>query len=376
MAFPRRRHTQVAALPWQRDKYNVSDQLVGASVLRVDAATHVTGSGVVAFDVVIRGLTMAIAEANAGSGGFLSQVIAEAVDVEVGAVDISLENEAVEADVVALENAPRACEVVRGGVATFPPVDVEGYDSPAEWLRTEVDDWEAMPANVKKEAKCRARMADLVLRCATAVAAEEGLFLRRAGDPVGPDSRGPVDGEGVRPAVVGVKWSHPGSIRYGNGTSYYPEPAAVVACDAVLKNAADNGASFRNLNGSAIGDIRWADVDMVLVPPNYNVRDRDGVCCYGSQSLPGHNTRYREERRIFWSTFVDALLDSDTMFDDSAALRRQHAVYGLQDETRPPSPAGVRTGPTFNPWVVNRPPGWQEPPRRRGARRAVRGGAT
>ena len=41
--------------------------------------------------------------------------------VEVDAVDVSLENAAVEEDVVALETTARACEVVRGGVATFPP---------------------------------------------------------------------------------------------------------------------------------------------------------------------------------------------------------------------------------------------------------------
>ena len=121
MAFPRGRLTQVATLSWQRDKYNVSDQLVGASVLRLDAVTHVTGSGVVDFDVVVRGLTWPVAEANAESGGFLEQVLAEVLDVEVGAVNISLENAAVEEDVVTLETTARACDVVRGNVATFPP---------------------------------------------------------------------------------------------------------------------------------------------------------------------------------------------------------------------------------------------------------------
>ena len=377
MAFPRRRHTQVAELPWRTDEYGASDQLVGGSVLRVDAATHVTGSGVVDFNVVVRGLTWPVAEANAESGGFLEQVLAEVLDVEVGAVNISLENAAVEADVAALETTARACDIVRGNVATFPPVDVEGHASLADWLRAEVDAWERAPENVKKEARCRTRMADLVLRCATAVAAGTGEFLRRAGDPVGPDSRGPVDGEGVRPAVVGVKWNHPGTIVYRDGRpAYSPEPAAVIDCDAVLKRAADNGVSFRYLDGSAIGDVRRADVDMVLVPPNYNVRDWKSVRCDGSQRLPGRNARYMEVHRFLWSTFFDALVDSGTTFDDSATLRRQHTVCRLQDETRPPTPNGVHTGPAFNPWVVNRPPGWQEPPRRRGARRAARGGAT
>ena len=219
-------------------------------------------------------------------------------------------------------------------------------------------------------------MADLVLRCTEAVAAGEGLFLRRVGDPVGPDSRGPVDGEGVRPAVVGIKWGFTGTIRYGNGTTYSPEAAAVVDCDEVLKRAAANGASFRNLDGSVIRDVRHADVDMVLVPPNYNVKDSASVRCDGSQRSPGRNARYMEVDRFLWSTYFDALLDSGTTFDNSATLRRQHTVCRLQDETRPPTPPGVYTGPAFNPWVVNRPPGWQEPPRRRGARRAARGGAT
>jgi len=374
VAFPQRRHTQVATLSWQRDKYNVSDQLVGGSVLDVDGATHIIGSRVVAFDIRVRGLTWLVAEANAESGGFLEQVVAELLDVEVDAVDVSLENAAVEEDVVALENAPRACDVVRGGVATFPPVDVKGYDSLADWLRAEIDAWERAPKNVKKVAKCRARMADLVRRCAEAVEAEEGVFLRRASDPVGPDSRGPVDGEGVRPAVVGIKCDQTGRIDYGDGDSYSPEPAAVVDCDVALQRAADNGASFRNLDGSAIGTLALSDVDLVLVPPNYNVRDSKSVVCYGSQRPPGRNARYKEVRRFLWSTFFVALVDSDTTFDNSAALRREHAVFRLQDETRPPTPRGARSDhPGWNPWVVNRPPGWQEPPRRRGARRAVRG---
>ena len=291
MALSRRHHTQVAKLCFFTDRYSAKDQLVGASVLDVDA-TLFTGSSEVAFDVVVRGLTMAIAEANAGSGGFLAEVVAEVLDVEVSAVHIDIEDAAVEEDVVALENAPRACDVVRGGVATFPPVDVEGHDSPAAWLREEIDAWEQAPENVKKEARCRTRMADLVRRCAEAVAAEEGVFLRRAGDPVGPDSRGPVDGEGVRPAVVGVRWTHPGTIVYRDDRpAYSPEAAAVVDCDVALKRAADKGASFRNLDGSAIGDVRRADVDMVLVPPNYNVRDWQSVRCDGSQRSPGRNAR-------------------------------------------------------------------------------------
>ena len=376
MAFPQRRHTQVATLSWQRDKYNVSDQLVGGSVLDVDGATHIIGSRVVAFDIRVRGLTWLVAEANAESGGFLEQVVAELLDVEVDAVDVSLENAAVEEDVVALENVPRACDVVRGGVATFPPVDVKGYDSLQAWLNAEIDAWERAPENEKYEAKCRARVHDLVQRCATAVAAETGKFLRRADDPVGPDSRGPVAGEAVRAAVLGVQTDRRGGFRRG-GTSFTPEAAAAVDCDVVLERAADNGASFRNLDGSAIGDIHEADVDMILVPPEHNVTDTSSVRCFGSQKPPGRNARYREVHRFFWSTFVDALLDSDTTFDNSAALRREHAVFRLQDETRPPTPRGVRSGPTFNPWMVNRPPGWQEPPRRRGARRAARGtGAT
>jgi hypothetical protein len=374
VAVSRRRHTQVATLLFFTDRYSAKDQLVGGSVVDVDVATHIIGSRVVAFDIRVRGLTWAVAEANAESGGFMAQVIAQALDVEVDAVDISLENAAVEEDVAALETTPRACDVVRGNVAAFPPVDLVGYDSLADWLHAEIVAWERAPANVKLEAKCRARMADLVRRCATAVEAKTGKFLRRAGDPVGPDSRGPVDGEAVRPAVVGVKWGHPGTIRYRDGTTYQPEAAEVVDCDVALKRAADNGASFRKLDGSAIGDVRRADVDMVLVPPNYNVTDWKSVRCDGSQRSPGRNARYMEVHRFLWSTFVDALLDSGTTLDNSAALRRQHAVCRLQDETRPPNPPGVTTGPTFNPWLVNRPPGWQEPPRRRGARRAARGG--
>ena len=69
----------------------------------------------------------------------MEQVLAEVLDVEVGAVTISLENAAVEADVAALETKARACDVVRGGVATFPPVDVKGYDSLQAWLNAETD---------------------------------------------------------------------------------------------------------------------------------------------------------------------------------------------------------------------------------------------
>ena len=361
MAFPRRRHTQVATLSWQRDKYNVSDQLVGASVLDVDA-TLITGSSEVAFDVVVRGLTMAIAEANAGSGGFLAEVVAEVLDVEVSAVHIDIEDAAVEEDVVALETTARACDVVRGGVATFPPVDVKGYDSLADWLRVEVDDWEAAPANVKKEAKCRARMADLVVRCTEAVVAEDGLFLRRAGDPVGPDSRGPVDGEGVRPAVVGVKSTGTGAIRYRNGTSYYPEAASVVDCYSVLENAADNGASFRNLNGSPIGTLMRTEVDFVFVPENFPVTHNQSVIIRGSQEGRSLHGQYVARRRYLWTSCVGALLDSDDASIDDLAFRKQYAVYGLQDENRP-------QWKNVNDWIIKRPPGWQEPQRRRGVRR-------
>lgn len=350
---------QVATLQFRTDKYSAKDQLVGASVLRVDAATHVTGSGVVAFDVVIRGLIWLVAEANAESGGFLEQVAAEALDVEVDAVDVSLENAAVEEDVVALETTARACEVVRGGVATFPPVDVKGYDSLAAWLRAEIDAWERAPENVKKETTYRECMDDLVLRCATAVEERTGKFLRRAGDPVGPDSRGPVDGDAVRAAVVGIRCGRRPTIQYGDGSTYTPEAAAVVDCDVVLKRAANNGASFRNLNGSAIGELEKSDVDMVIVPGTFNVRDANTVRCFGSQRPPGRNIRYKEVHRFFWSTFIGALLDSDTTFDDSAALRRQHTVYRPQDETRPIGRGGA--GGSSNPWVVNRPPGSPQP---------------
>ena len=62
----------------------------------------ITGSSEVAFDVVVRGLTMAMAEANAGSGGFLAEVVAEVLDVEVSAVHIDVEDAAVEEDVASL----------------------------------------------------------------------------------------------------------------------------------------------------------------------------------------------------------------------------------------------------------------------------------
>jgi hypothetical protein len=364
VAFPRRRHTQVAELPWRTDDYGASDQLVGGSVLRVDAATHVTGSGVVTFDVVIRGLTWAIAEANAGSGGFLAQVIAEAVDVKVDAVAISLENEAVEADVVALENAPRACNVVQGAVAAFPPVDVEGYPSLAAWLPAALDEWDQAPENVKKEATYRARIDDFMERSATAVAARTGKFLRRAGDPVGPFSRAPVAGGAVRAAVVGIVSSSRITFR---GTNFTPDHAAVVSCQAELRRAADEGASFRRANGVKFGKLWNEDVDYAIVPVDFPVIHNRSVRIDGSQrgrngSLQG---QYVAERRYLWATCVEALLDDPGASIDNLAFRKQHAIYGLEDETQPHRAQ-------INDWEPRRPPGWVEPERRSGARR--RGG--
>ena len=141
----------------------------------------------------------------------------------------------------------------------------------------------------------------------------------------------------------------------------------MVSCQVQLQRAADNGASFRQADGLPFKKLETTDVDYVLVPLDYTVSARR-VRINGSQqgrSRNGGHTlhmQYVAGRRYLWSSCVDALLDSDDASIDDLAFRKQHAVYGLQDETRPHRRL-------VNDWIIKRPPGWQEPSRRRGARR-------
>jgi hypothetical protein len=76
-------------LKWKKDHYNAADALYGVTVVRPGdwhPVTSVEGSGVIEGSVIVRGVRMDYALANADEGGFFPQVIAEALGLVPGAV--------------------------------------------------------------------------------------------------------------------------------------------------------------------------------------------------------------------------------------------------------------------------------------------------
>ena len=79
----------VKTLKWQESRYNASDALYDLTFVRKlewDAVTSVEGSGVIEGSVIARGVRMDVAVANADEDGFFSQVFADALKIEPGAV--------------------------------------------------------------------------------------------------------------------------------------------------------------------------------------------------------------------------------------------------------------------------------------------------
>jgi hypothetical protein len=278
-----------------------------------------------------------------------------------GAVAVTVGNAAVAADVAQLRAAPRASDVVRGRVPSL-RVAMRGGGSLLEALTHLLDNHDALTEEESNKVKWESRAAGFVENCADALdTAESGQFLpkllllRDGRVGVGPESVAAVEGRHWRPAVVGIKLTAlQGNMNYNDdqGRRVVPHACSVVDDDVLpmLSRASEAGALFSALDGSSLGALHAAKVDLVVVPNNFVIADSNTVRTKDKGKM-------KAGARYVWMTYVDALIDSRASFDD-VDLRRHHAVYKPGQGDWDKIPRGKNAWQSSGPPATPYPPGF------------------